>query len=454
MIKKISLKSKKLRLIVFILLFLIILTFIVNGLRKRKAINSYRQGIELLRWGNYETAIEKLQKSMNFWPRGWWYADAQKKLFYCKLNTGEDIEKLLVGVRVVGQEGKVAENITLKILFFFILIGIGFVVFIRIKKKKKIQQFTYYIQSVGKRIKTNLPPICLESSKDGFSSVKDYQEYVTYCKEGEFVKLAECLIGEYYMKDYPDAVDYLDKAIESYKSLLNNYPNSIFAEEILYKLANLCFFRLNDYDEAIKGYKTIIEKYPETKWVKIAKARVGLIEDNSDYGRQPLSIYISAEKYYENKKYEKTIDEFRKVISKFPDSNLAGDALYAIGDVYIYKINKPESATREYRQLIDKYPQSKYAPNAQYKIGECRRRLKKFAEAISEYKKFIDNYPDSDFLDYGYYYLAQCYEHEKKPNQAEKFYQKLLDDYPGSIWVVVATSRLEVLRGANKDKEE
>ncbi len=436
-------KSKKLRLIASIMLITIILFLIINGIRNKRAVNNYRNGIEFLRRGEYEEAIKKLQKSVDFWPRGWWFDDAQKKLFYCKLNLGENIENIL-SIKTIGkEENEVAKSIILMISF---IIFVGIIIFVRTKKQKKYQQFISYIKNVEKGIKENMLPTGLDSSVDGFSSVRDYEAYINYYKEGGFVKLAECLISEYYLKGAPDRMEYINKTINTYTKLLSEYPKLVFADDIQYKLANLYFFRVNNYEEAIRAYQNIIEKYSDSKWIKIASSRVNMIVNNSDYGRQPLSIYITAEKYYENKQYEKALDGFRNIVSKFPNSRLADDALYAIGDMYMYKINNLVAAVSEYQQILKKYPQSRYAPNAQYKIGECYVKLKKFSDAIGEYKKFIDNYPNCDFLDYAYYYIGQCYEQEKKFSQAKKFYQKILDDYASSIWVIVAKSRLDVLK--------
>jgi TolA-binding protein len=452
--KTVDLKARKTKLIIFICLIVIGAGFLVNTIRRGSAVSNYRYGAQLLKQGDYRGAIEKLQKAADYWPHGWWFHDANNKLLYCKLNSGENIDKLLLNKKGANKNILSTGGITLKILLGVILLGVP-AVFILIKlraqKKKKEEEYLSYIQNVGKKVRANMSPVSLEKTKNDFSSVEDYQEYIKYHKEGEFVKLAECLIAEYYLKESPDNVEYITKTVESYKILLKEYTNSIYGEEITYKLANFNFFRLHNYDEAIEAYKRIIEKYPDSKWIKIAEARMNLIRDNSDHERKPLTIYVMAERLYENKKYDKALDEFRKVVAKFPDSTLADDALYAIGDIYMYKMNKTNEPIKEYQRIIADYPKSRYAANAQYKIGECYRKNKQIAEAINSYKTFIENYPNADFADYAYYYLAQSYEQEKNLKEAKVLYEKLIANYPASMWVVVATSRLYVLKDIVKD---
>ncbi|MFH1784739.1 MAG: tetratricopeptide repeat protein [bacterium] len=454
MAKKFNLKSRRSKIILIAVVSCVILFGFISTLARRRATHKYELGVMSLMQGDYESAIKYFSHSTKVWPDGWWFEDARSKMLYCRVNTGENIDLLLGESGKRSKESSLVQNFIVIIVALLVIAGVGFMLSIRAKRKKKAQQFLQYIQNIGKRIKSNLPPTCLEKAVDGISSVEDYREYIKHYKDGEFVKLADCLITEYQLKSNLESVDSLNSAVEAYRNLLRDYKDSVFAEEVLYKLANISFFRLNDYNKAVSSYKSIIEKFPESKWVKIARSRVNLVQDNSDYERQPLTMYITAEREYESKKYDKAINSFRKVIEKFPHANLADDALYSIGDIYMYKINDPVHAIREYHQIIESYPQSRYAPNAQYKIGECYRRLKEFANAIGEYEKFIQDYPECDFLDYGYYYLAQCYEQEKELLKAKNLYQKLVNVYPGSMWVVVATSRLEVLKDINEDKKE
>ncbi|MFH1238950.1 MAG: hypothetical protein V1653_02435, partial [bacterium] len=194
-------KTKKGRLIIILSLIFIVSAVSVYNLRRGNAIKNYKQGAELLRRGDYRVAVEKLQKSIDFWPRGWWFNDAQNKLLYCKINAGANPDTVVSGRKIVIQGTNWLGAISFKIILVLLVIGPLGVIFIkfRAKRKKKEQEYLSYIQNVGKKIKGNVVPAALEKFADDLISVKDYQEYIDYCKEGEFVKLAECLIAEYYL---------------------------------------------------------------------------------------------------------------------------------------------------------------------------------------------------------------------------------------------------------------
>ncbi len=441
------------RLLVAITIVIITLTCIVV-LRSQKAgrIAAYYQAAtNLIAEGKFEKASDELAKILKWSPKGPWANEARFAYAYSHLVLSGEVDKKIIAAHIEAipqdEGGKleyVALVIVVTLLIIFTVLGTMYVMKKTIKDRKA-QQLAYYMDRIEKRIRASLKP-SRETNDGKFDSVEDYRKYIEQYKKSEYSLMAECLICDYYLNIYSDSVKHIKHACETYQKFLTNFPGSVFGEEVQYKLANFYFFKLTEYTKAVEAYKNIIDKYHFSKWVKIAQSRINLIKDNLDYDYKPLSGYILAEKYYENKKYKNAVSEFQKIIDDYPDCSLADDAQYDIGDIYLFKLNESSKAIPEFQKILDNYPASKYAENAHYKIGECYRRMQKYTDATDVYKKFIRKYPKSNFLDYSYYYMGQCYEQLKQFSLAKKSYQKIIDDYPESIWVVVATSRLDVLK--------
>jgi outer membrane protein assembly factor BamD (BamD/ComL family) len=116
------------------------------------------------------------------------------------------------------------------------------------------------------------------------------------------------------------------------------------------------------------------KRYPQSKSATIVKERVELIRNNRTY-LEALNNYIVAEKYFEQGKYEKSIQNLLSIIKKYAQSGLASEALYFLGDIYHFKVKGYRKAMDEYQNLIQKFPQNRFVANGQFKIAECCRKL-------------------------------------------------------------------------------
>ena len=69
--------------------------------------------------------------------------------------------------------------------------------------------------------------------------------------------------------------------------------------------------------------------------------------------------------------YDRAIVAFQKFLATYPDSSLADNAQYWLGEAYYVNKAYPE-AQAAFQRVVDKYPQSRKLADALLKIGYCR----------------------------------------------------------------------------------
>ena len=81
-------------------------------------------------------------------------------------------------------------------------------------------------------------------------------------------------------------------------------------------------------------------------------------------------------------KYPEAISGFKQFLTTFPNSALADNAQYWLGEAHYVTKQYPD-ALRDFRTVLEKYPDSRKIPDALLKIGYCNYELKNWPEARS-----------------------------------------------------------------------
>jgi tol-pal system protein YbgF len=106
----------------------------------------------------------------------------------------------------------------------------------------------------------------------------------------------------------------------------------------------------------------------------------------------PREAYEMAYSDYLTGNFQLAIESFLIYKENFPDSPLADDAQYWIGECY-FSLEKYENAIEQYNELILNYPGGNKVPAAYYKKGLSLIELEKKEEALSVFKILISKYP-------------------------------------------------------------
>jgi tol-pal system protein YbgF len=93
-------------------------------------------------------------------------------------------------------------------------------------------------------------------------------------------------------------------------------------------------------------------------------------------------------------KYTEAVSAFRQYLTTFPDSALADNAQYWLGEAH-YVLKQYPDALRAFRTVLEKYPDSRKTPDALLKIGYAAYEMKSWAEARSALNQVVQRFGDT-----------------------------------------------------------
>jgi tol-pal system protein YbgF len=92
--------------------------------------------------------------------------------------------------------------------------------------------------------------------------------------------------------------------------------------------------------------------------------------------------------------YDRAIAGFQAFLSTYPNSALADNAQYWLGEAYYVNKQFPESLAA-FQRVVEKFPGSRKLPDALLKIGYCDYELKDYSAARSALEQVPAKFPDS-----------------------------------------------------------
>ena len=125
-----------------------------------------------------------------------------------------------------------------------------------------------------------------------------------------------------------------------------------------------------------------------------AGAGAGAAGSSAASGTDDKAAYQAAFDLLKNSQFDAAIAAFQKFLISFPDSTLADNAQYWLGEANYVNKGFPE-AQAAFQKVVDKYPQSRKVPDALLKIGYCQYELKDFDAARRTLSKVTTQFPDS-----------------------------------------------------------
>lgn len=104
-----------------------------------------------------------------------------------------------------------------------------------------------------------------------------------------------------------------------------------------------------------------------------------------------------------------------------------------------------DEAAKAFRAFLEKYPESPLAANAQYWLGEAYYVSQKNAEALAAFEALVEKYPDSAKVPGALYKIGRIKAAEGDKAAARQAYQRVLKAYPSSPAANLARKQLEQL---------
>jgi len=93
-------------------------------------------------------------------------------------------------------------------------------------------------------------------------------------------------------------------------------------------------------------------------------------------------------------RYAESARRFQAFIGQYPNSELAPNAFYWLGESYYVTQNYPISLDT-FQKLLAQYPNSQKAPDALLKVGYCQYEMKQWDQAEATLNQVVQRYPDT-----------------------------------------------------------
>jgi len=117
--------------------------------------------------------------------------------------------------------------------------------------------------------------------------------------------------------------------------------------------------------------------------------------DEKPSGQDVSNIYYTAYSDYIKENYDIAIEGFRQYLTVFPDSVLADNALYWIGECYYAKKKYTEAITA-FNEVISRYKDGDKVPSAILKKGFALLEMGRHSDGMATLKELIARFPFKD----------------------------------------------------------
>jgi tol-pal system protein YbgF len=214
--------------------------------------------------------------------------------------------------------------------------------------------------------------------------------------------------GMFWLAESYYRLDLLKNAIETYKNLLELYPEAERKEESYYGIG-WAYFRQKEFEKSSEIFDKMIKEFPESKFAPEVLAR-------------------QADGYYHIKNWKKAAEAYKKASSFAPRSEEGQYCAYQLCHA-LYRQGALDQAISALLNFVKMYPRSNYAPYALYLNGWIRFQQKNYEEAIDHFKFLTQSYPQHELAVRSYYTIGDCYYNSGKFEEALESYRIVVQSY-------------------------
>ena len=268
-----------------------------------------------------------------------------------------------------------------------------------------LKQKNYYnsIQSFLQASKYYKDPIVLHDiyvrTGDNYFQLGKYQSAAEFFNKSIVLGGFQSDYASYQKSTSYVLLEEYNHAIESFKYLLTNFPNSNYIDDAIFDLGNLYILTQN-FQYAISSFNQIAQEFPNSLFFGLSKLKLGLV-------------------YYMQKKDNQAIDILKNVLTQFPNTNISEQALGIIKNIY--------SEVGEANQFLDliqnidhDYTKSELDSSTYYS-AELQYMQSNYTTSINAFKNYLSYYPQGLFFLEANYFLYKSYVQLDELEEALKY---------------------------------
>ena len=153
--------------------------------------------------------------------------------------------------------------------------------------------------------------------------------------------------------------------------------------------------KVKRFEEQKKRVKLSQGEGPVIPVLRIATGKESLKGPNAKGQEDMEMTYKNLYHKFNSGDCQDTVLEFDLFAKKYPDSSLADNAQYWIGECY-FLINEHKLAIAEFEKVEQKYPQGNKVPDSWLRIGMSQEALGNPLQAKMMYQKVMTKYPKTE----------------------------------------------------------
>ena len=311
-------------------------------------------------------------------------------------------------------------------------------------------------------------------------AINQYVSVMSKWPEGTFAPHAEYGLGWSYFKKQ----DY-SKSVEAITTLADRYGKSELALKGMYVRA-MAQYQLGQFSAAVDDVTAFLNSTPppkdsldaeylrglsfaaQQKFPEAAQAYAGILAKDPKYADADKVLYELGWAYFELIQRNESIAAFRRLGTEFPDSPLAAESWFRVGEFYydagefleavkayseaqakaaaaasqeigekaahkrgwsFLKANDFAEATSAFESQLKSYPGGTLSSDAEFLLGECLYKQKQWQPALTHYAPVIAaNHPTYKAL--ALYRSGECAAAMERWEDSQRFNQQALDDFP------------------------
>ena len=179
-----------------------------------------------------------------------------------------------------------------------------------------------------------------------------------------------------------------DEAATTLSTLLKANPNSRYAEQAVFQQAQLDF-QAGEYGPAAEGFTRLIQNRPTSSLLPDAYQRRGVAYANLE---QP----------------EKAVADFRKVLTDYPRSAAAQQAIYGLQES-LTALGRTEEFDQALATFKTQNPDSKATESVEFEAAKSLYLAEKYQQALPRLQAYLKQYPANALAPDARFFLADSY---------------------------------------------
>ena len=127
------------------------------------------------------------------------------------------------------------------------------------------------------------------------------------------------------------------------------------------------------------------------------------------------------------------------------NKRVPSDEILYNSSLNFFKEGEYDKAIAGFKDILQKYPDSELADNAQFWVGECHMATKQYEQAILSYQKVIKDYPNGNKVPNAILRQAMAFTEINDKISAKLLLKKVINNYPDTPEAKSAESQLQKL---------